>query len=257
MKYCLIWSMLYNEQRGENLAFLLRLISVTTIAVLIQSCAVTQTKSNFQRVDNDLAAFDEATAKMNDGFNKPKRDPENIEWVKTRLRQMVEVDQFMRHATDIPFKNSYTAVEKDYFDKQFSSRFADVDAANTAELKTLLKVYPWFTISKFGKQADKDAWLLVQHADMDLPFQKQVLAVLEKLYMIGETDKSDYGYLFDRVAAIGEHRPQRYGTQGHCVGPSKWEPHPIEDESNLEARRKSLDMMTMAEYQKLFKNICH
>jgi hypothetical protein len=50
--------------------------------------------------------------------------------------------------------------------------------------------------------------------------------------------------------------PQRYGTQGQCVGAGQWEPLPIEDEKNVDKRRKEVGLPTMAEYKQNFKEIC-
>lgn len=130
-----------------------------------------------------------------------------------------------------------------------------VDQANTAWLKGQLNEIGWFTISRFGKEADAAAWLLVQHADQDRAFQGEVLAKLESLTATGETDKRNYAYLFDRVAQA-RGGPQRYGTQGRCVGPGAWEPFPVEAPDQLDARRTSIGLMTEAEYKAFFKNIC-
>lgn len=118
-----------------------------------------------------------------------------------------------------------------------------------------MKIYPWFTISEFGAVTDSNAWLIVQHADLDTAFQKQVLSKLKQLYPKGETNRHNYAYLDDRDA-VAEKRLQLYGTQGICVGPGKWEPHPIEDFSNVDKRRAEMELGTMAEYIAVFKDIC-
>lgn len=60
----------------------------------------------------------------------------------------------------------------------------------------------------------------------------------------GDADPQNYAYLYDRVA-VAENRPQRFGTQ---FGPDR-EPRPIEDEANVDARRKAIGLGTMAEYR--------
>jgi hypothetical protein len=87
-------------------------------------------------------------------------------------------------------------------------------------------------------------WLLVQHADADLGFPKQCLALLEPLVKIQEVSEINYAYLYDRVA-VAEHRPQRWGTQFGSDG----EPQPIEDAANVDARRKAVGLGTMDEYR--------
>jgi hypothetical protein len=111
-----------------------------------------------------------------------------------------------------------------------------VDAHNLEIMRPLLARFDWFTISKYGAKADDDAWLLVQHADKAPDFQKQVLARLEKHVEAHESRRNNYAYLFDRVA-IADGRPQRYGTQGRCTGPGRWQPKPIEDAAKVDERR--------------------
>ena len=123
-----------------------------------------------------------------------------------------------------------------------------------------MQKYSWFTISEWGKAADGNAWLLVQHADHDREFQQDILAKLEKLYPIGETRPDHYAYLYDRVATAfqdpAKRTLQRYGTQGKCIGPGKWEPFPIEDPDQVDARRASVGLPPLAEYIERFKDIC-
>lgn len=126
---------------------------------------------------------------------------------------------------------------------------ADID--NTAWLKAQLAESGWFRISVYGPNADKNAWLLVQHADHDVAFQKQVLSLLEPLIPLKETSPSNYAYLYDRVA-IAEKRAQRYGTQGRCIGDKKWKAFEVENPDQLDARRASVGLMPQAEYEAIF-----
>lgn len=65
---------------------------------------------------------------------------------------------------------------------------------------------------------------------------------------------------FDRVASsfndLTKRVSQRYGTQGNCVGPGLWEPLPIDDERNVDKRRKEVGLPTLVEYKQNFKEIC-
>jgi len=198
---------------------------------------------------------------MKTQFDKIPAQPNNQEWIKKKLQHMVDVDQIMRNYLNTPHNKKYSNVEKNEFEKQFMMHWPEVDSYHTSELKKLLKLHPWFTISRFGKEADKNAWLLVQHADHDIAFQRQVLVILTELYLKGETNPSNYAYLYDRVASsindLSQRKLQRYGTQGKCTGPGLWEPFPIEDPENLDRRRKEVELETEAEYIKKFETICH
>ena len=63
-----------------------------------------------------------------------------------------------------------------------------------------------------------------------------------------EVIPSNVAYLTDRVL-VAEGKKQKYGTQFTQVD-GKHQPQPIEDEANVDKRRKDLGLSTMAEYTK-------
>lgn len=158
-----------------------------------------------------------------------------------RLRQMSAEDQLVRLALmELPADQWQGPVGKKLGDMMSAG-----DKANTAELQRLIARYGWPRRDTVGAESDDAAWLLVQHADLDRPFQKRMLALLDRLRHDGGTAEKHYAYLYDRVA-VGEGRPQRYGTQGGCRD-GAWRPDPIEDEEGVHARRREAGIMTLAE----------
>lgn len=236
--------------RLELFAFLISIILATNTV-----CA-----SPYPRVDKDIDTYDQTVAKMKLDFSSQTADPKNKAWVQLKIDNMVQVDQYMRKFWDTPFINSYSIDEKAEFNKQFSFRSSTVDSENTSDLKELLKIYDWFKISEFG-ETDSQAWLLVQHADQDHEFQESILKILETLWPLGETKPSNYAYLYDRVASSfgdpSKRKPQRYGTQGHCIESGLWEPWPMDNPEKVDELRKSVGLGSMEEYKKVFKDICH
>jgi hypothetical protein len=119
-------------------------------------------------------------------------------------------------------------------------------------------VWGWFTVSLFGAEADRDAWLLVQHADHDHDFQEQVLDILEKLYPQGETSPANYAYLYDRISVAyvfnncSPRNLQRYGTQMTRDEAGELKPFPVEDPTHLDERRLQMGLKPMAQYLKKF-----
>jgi hypothetical protein len=217
--------------------------------------------SEYPRVDEELASFDQHVSLLRQEFAKKPAAPLDKEWVKAKLQHMVEIDQYVRQPSDIPELRKFSDEERYEYSQRHSERFLAIDRQNTADLKELLKIYPWFTISEFGTEASQYAWLLVQHADLDAPFQRQVLAILEPLAAKGETNPKNYAYLYDRVASSfqnpAERKLQRYGTQGECSGPGTWDPLPVQDPDKLDERRAAVGLPPMAEYKKMFVDVCH
>lgn len=235
-------------------------ISIFTVIIILSLITSIAEAALHSKVDADLEVYDNKIKSMQDDFLKSPANPQDKEWVKGKLNHMVEIDQYMRFFTQTPFEHHYTKEEKEYFDLNFSDRFKSIDLSNTSDIKDLLKIYRWFKISEFGKKADNQAWLLVQHADLDSAFQKEVLITLEQLFPLNETSPSNYAYLYDRVATAwnnqSERKLQRYGTQGKCTGPGTWEALPSEDPDKLDQKRATVGLGSMEEYRAAFKELC-
>lgn len=112
-------------------------------------------------------------------------------------------------------------------------RVMSVDRANTRRLQEIVATHGWPTISIVGEDGADAAWTLAQHADADRDFQARVLALMEELLPSQQVRPSLVAYLRDRVT-----QPQRYGTQGRCVGPGKWEPNELEQPAKVDDLRK-------------------
>ena len=218
-------------------------------------------RQNYPKLDSKLASLDLSINTMNDDFAKLPADIRSKEWVKTKLQHMFEVDQAVRNAVLDALQQNYPADELQCAKNEIVSRMASVDAQDTTDMKQILEIYGWLKISEFGSDADTRAWLIIQHADHDPEFQKSVLVILEKLWRVGETNPQNFAYLFDRVASSWndptKRVPQRYGTQGSCATAGDWEPLPIDDISNLDARRAEVKLPPFSEYKKLTDTMCH
>ncbi len=153
--------------------------------------------------------------------------------LRRELLAMVEVDQKARNAAT-----------ENWTDKALHDEVMAVDRKNTARMKEIVAQKGWPTKALVGSDGAHAAWLLVQHADLDLPFQKLCLAKMEPLVKSKEVDAADWAYLVDRVA-VAEKRKQTYGTQFT----NDREPQPIEDEAHVDERRKSVGLGTLSEYK--------
>jgi len=132
-----------------------------------------------------------------------------------------------------------------------ASKGCMLDAENTRWLKSQVGQRGWFVVSKYGADADFAAWLLVQHADLDVPFQTEMLEILAPLVPAKETGQSNFAYLYDRVA-VNSGRPQRYGTQGRCTAAGVWEPREVEQPETLDQRRATVGLPPEADYIAVF-----
>jgi hypothetical protein len=128
-----------------------------------------------------------------------------------------------------------------------TGKMAAVDQKNRARLKEVVDKHGWPGKSLVGKDGAHAAWLLVQHADADLAFQKRYLELM-KAAPKGDVQPEDIAYLTDRVL-VAEKKKQVYGTQLQGQG-GTFKPHPIEDEANVDKRRAEVGLPPLAEYLK-------
>ncbi|MCC7075264.1 MAG: hypothetical protein IT383_28385 [Deltaproteobacteria bacterium] len=167
-----------------------------------------------------------------------------VEATKRILARMFDVDQRMRK---LPASSPA------------GERFARIDGFTRATLSRLIGKSAWITLSRYGEEAAQAAWLIAQHADNDVYFQRDVLARLEKLLPSGEVKRDNYAYLWDRVA-VNEGRKQRFGTQGSCTGPGRWEPRELEDPARVDALREQFGIArgngTLAQYSARMNELC-
>jgi hypothetical protein len=120
-----------------------------------------------------------------------------------------------------------------------------IDRENTAELRAIVTQFGWPGRSLVGQRGASAAWLLVQHADHDRPFQKQCLKLMQAA-PDGEVSKQDLAFLIDRVL-LAEGKKQRYGTQFKQTGRGVT-PEPMEDEASVDVRRAKMGLSPIAEY---------
>ena len=123
-----------------------------------------------------------------------------------------------------------------------------LDKKNAERMKEIISEIGWPTRGKVGKDASFYSWLLVQHADHDVDFQKACLDMMKK-EKDGEVGRNEIAYLEDRVR-VNQGKPIFYGTQFYRNPEGAMTCHPVEDPANLDKRRKEMELEPFAEYEK-------
>jgi hypothetical protein len=145
---------------------------------------------------------------------------------------------------------NFPAEKKAAFE-QLALKVREIDAANTKWLTGVLKEHGWPSNSLVGKDGANAAWLLIQHADEDHKLQRRCLDLMAKLPK-DEVAPQSLAYLTDRVL-LAEGKKQLYGTQFATID-GKLQPRPIEDASNVDARRAQVGLPPLAEYAKFLES---
>lgn len=111
--------------------------------------------------------------------------------------------------------------------------------------------YPNYDI--VSEDTSNDYWLLIQHCDKNVKFQKKALKQLEKFSKIGKASLINMAYLRDRVNK-NSNKPQIYGTQVFRNKDGNYEAYPIQNIENVDERRKNVGLEPLQEYLDAMNN---
>lgn len=157
--------------------------------------------------------------------------PKNLKKIAEHLKKMAHEDQLMRREHQNPDNKQKISHEE----------FSKMDRERAERLKKIVGEIGWPTWSKVGKEASYGAWLIVQHADFDVLFQKKCLQLMQQAYDEHDLYPQNVAYLYDRVA-VNTGEKQKFGTQFELNDKGELIPVPIENEFELDKRRKEMDL---------------
>ncbi len=167
--------------------------------------------------------------------------------LRLELLKRVEQDQSIR--------NELISKGVKHPDNVILARMQAIDHENTERVRAIVRQYGWPSPELVGRDGAEAAFLIVQHSD--LAFQKEMLPLVEKAYRSGGLSGQSYALLLDRVL-VREGKPQIYGTQTKRF--EEWkgqEPAlaPIEDEANVDKRRREVGLFPLSEYREMLKRM--
>jgi heme-degrading monooxygenase HmoA len=123
------------------------------------------------------------------------------------------------------------------------------DREDLARVEAIIAKYGWPGKSIVGADASGSAWLVIQHSDVAT--QNKYLPMMSKAAEAGELDRGKVAMTIDHIL-VAEGKPQLYGSAFKQVD-GKIVPEPIQDEANLDARRKEVGLPPFAEYASRLK----
>jgi hypothetical protein len=129
-----------------------------------------------------------------------------------------------------------------------------LDIENQRIVKDFILKNGWPRTSTYGEIA-YICWLVVQHADYDLDFQKRCLQMMQKNLRYGEIRLGDYAYLYDRVM-LNDCKEQLYGSQFWILRDEKGklksiEFKPIKDSELVDRRRRYMNIPSLERYREI------
>jgi hypothetical protein len=126
-------------------------------------------------------------------------------------------------------------------DSPAGAHLAQVDAANLKRLKHIIAQDSFPTAQMVGFDGVDAALLLTIHAARDPDFQEQVL----KLVVARAEAREDQVATLTDDLLNGRGKKQRYGTN-YEIREGQWYPAAVEDEANVDARRREVGLISLA-----------
>ena len=115
-----------------------------------------------------------------------------------------------------------------------SKQVDDIERRNADLIRRIVEEHGWPGRRLVGDDGSAAAWLVVQHMDTELDFQRSCLTLMQEAFLIGEVRPHDLAYLTDRVLTH-EGKQQMYGTQGRGAVSA-------EDEARIDSNRAAIGL---------------
>lgn len=128
------------------------------------------------------------------------------------------------------------------------NRINETELFNTRRIKEVIQAQGWPAISAVGRDGAFAAWAIVQHSN-DVPFQEKCLRAMKEALGRKEISPVEYAELYDRIRR-NKYEKQLYGMaiRRRKEGPDFY---PIDDEGNLDQRRKLVGLEPSTVYARL------
>ncbi|MCU0390905.1 MAG: hypothetical protein MUE81_07290 [Thermoflexibacter sp.] len=124
------------------------------------------------------------------------------------------------------------------------------DSLNQVKVMSIIDRYGWLGKSQVGDLGNQTLFLVIQHAALTI--QERYLPLLKNSVNIDESNAYDLVLMEDRIL-VSQGKKQLYGSQVRRNPQTNlYEVLPIEDEKNVDKRRKKIGLESLAEYLKGF-----
>ena len=160
------------------------------------------------------------------------------------LSEIEDDDQYYRRMAD-SMGRAHQRDSEEY--QAFMKKWEERDAECLQKIEGIIAVYGYPGKSLVGSEYASSAWLVIQHAPLEK--QEYYLPMITEAAEKGEMPKSNWALLVDRIRMRHE-EPQLYGSQVMCDPDCHF--YKIEDEANVNQRRREVGLGPLEEYAKRF-----
>ncbi|MEM9823876.1 MAG: DUF6624 domain-containing protein [Bacteroidota bacterium] len=128
----------------------------------------------------------------------------------------------------------------------YNEAMAQLHNQNAEALDAIIDQIGYPTVDNVGKAASAAAWLVIQHSIGQPSFMKKCAELLQQEGLDSQVSQRELAYLSDRIAVF-EGKRQRYGTQFDWDENGVLSPHPFDDVSQVNQRRKAIGLNSLEE----------
>lgn len=164
--------------------------------------------------------------------------------MKMELRNMYLLDQNAQ-------KYDLKKVERKEYSDSMEVEFNKLCAKNLIVVKEYFKTNGFPGIKENGNISSLDFWLIVQHGDNDVAFQRKVVKAMKKELKHKNANARNYAYLYDRVQK-NQKKPQLYGTQMVWDSLGVHSPYKLKSPEKVNQLRKEMELEPIEDYKKSF-----
>jgi hypothetical protein len=154
-----------------------------------------------------------------------------------------EINMMAEH--DQRIRSDFYSIPAERQKKKHENIIAPIDEKNTQRIKQIIEEIGYPTISKVGKTASFNTWLLVQHSP-DQSFRSSCLQLMQNEK--NDINPQNIAYLEDRLNML-QNKPQRYGTQlRQDQETGRLKLYTITDIKTVNDARQAVGLETLEEY---------
>ncbi len=156
------------------------------------------------------------------------------------LERMVRVDQIVANVKKGKYKKLSDSEWKIFKDSVLEN--------HEEKLIKYFNEYGFLGFDIVGEKGSQNFWLMVQHCDKNINFQKNVLSKMKKEVINNNANPQNYAFLIDRIK-INSNQPQVYGTQvEYNWNTCQAYPKRLKDSLNVNKRRNDIGLEKLEEY---------
>lgn len=169
----------------------------------------------------------------------------NGEALVAEIGAMSARDRLLREAIMDGFRGAMTGEERQAYIDGTAHHFERINGEITTRLREIFGTMTWRDLNAISPTAAEQTFSLISHSN-DAAFKREMAAQFEPLARAGDIPGDRYANLVDDIA-LEENRGQIYGMNFACHH-GVYQPRPVEDPANLNARRASIRLNSIEEY---------